>query len=51
MEQSSIHRSEWDWVGCDVDYMLDNSGTLEALSKEITKFLTDALPREEVVSQ
>ena len=48
MEQSSIHRSEWDWIGCEVDYTLDNSGTLEALSKEINTFLNDVLPCHEV---
>jgi hypothetical protein len=30
-----IHRSEWDWVGCDFDVVIENDGTLEDLQEKI----------------
>ena len=30
-----VHSSEWDWVGFDVDYIVQNNGTLEELYQQI----------------
>ena len=30
-----VHESEWNWAGYPVDYIIDNNGTLEDLSKQI----------------
>lgn len=35
MQNSGAHQSEWDWIGADFDYVLDNSGSLENLYKQI----------------
>ena len=35
----SIHRSEWDWMGSEMDYCLINNGTLDDLNKKITEML------------
>lgn len=32
-----VHRSEWDWVGGPVDYVIHNNGTLEEFHAEIQK--------------
>lgn len=38
--QSGIHPSEWSWIGCDVDYVIENNRTLEELNKNIISCLT-----------
>jgi hypothetical protein len=42
MEQKypNIHRSEWDWVGCEIDYVLDNNSTINSLGSQVDKMLT-----------
>ena len=30
-----VHESEWNWAGYPVDYIIDNNGTLEDLSKQV----------------
>lgn len=35
MKHYGIHRSEWDWIGCEFDYVIDNNGTLEDLERSI----------------
>lgn len=35
MQAKGIHRSEWDWIGQEFDYEIDNSGTKEELYKNI----------------
>jgi hypothetical protein len=34
-----IHRSEWDWVGEEVDFTINNSGTLEDLKSGVSDML------------
>tara|TARA_Y100000758_G_scaffold223123_1_gene161109 strand:- start:2088 stop:2684 length:597 start_codon:yes stop_codon:yes gene_type:complete len=35
MQKQGIHQSEWDWVGSNFDYTIENTGTLEELNAEI----------------
>jgi hypothetical protein len=39
IDQSGIHESEWRWVGGDIDYTIDNDGSLEDLKKNLNKCL------------
>jgi hypothetical protein len=39
MSKFNIHRSEWDWVGCDFDYLIDNDGNISDLRKKIENVL------------
>jgi hypothetical protein len=39
MSKFNIHRSEWDWVGCDFDYLIDNDGNIGDLRKKIENVL------------
>ena len=40
MDQFKVHRSEWDWIGCDVDFEIDNNGTLQDLRNNVLGLLT-----------
>ena len=35
----NIHQSEWDWVGCNFDYEIDNNGSLQDLSNKVEDVL------------
>ena len=35
MEAKGAHKSEWDWMGWDFDFVIDNNGTKEELSKKV----------------
>lgn len=37
---SGIHPSEWSWIGCDIDYTIDNSGSVADLEKKLLECLT-----------
>lgn len=37
---SDIHRSEWEWLNTDFDYVVDNTGTKEDLEENIKLILT-----------
>lgn len=41
MEQKfpDVHLSEWDWIGCDFNYTIDNDGTLQDLGNKIEEML------------
>lgn len=39
MKGRGVHRSEWDWVGCDFDYVIENNGTVQQLRKRIEEVL------------
>jgi len=41
MEQKypNIHRSEWDWIGCEYDYIIDNDGSLQDLGNRVDDML------------
>ena len=35
MQDKGAHKSEWDWMGWDFDFVIDNNGTKEELSKKV----------------
>ena len=35
MEANGAHKSEWDWMGWDFDFVIDNDGTKEELLKKV----------------
>ena len=37
--QDEIHRSEWDWIGCEFNYTIDNNGTLQDLGNKVEEML------------
>ena len=39
MQKQGIHQSEWDWVGSDFDYTIDNTSSLEGLNANIDQFI------------
>ena len=44
MIESGAHQSEWDWIGTDYDYVLENTHTIEFLHKQIYDMTTHLLP-------
>lgn len=40
-EAPHIHRSEWDWVNTNFDYVINNNSTIENLKEEIKYFITN----------
>jgi hypothetical protein len=39
MQHEHIHKSEWDWVGCEFDYTIGNNGTIQDLGKDVERVL------------
>ena len=39
MLSTGIHVSEWDWVGCEFDYTIENNGTLQDLGNSVDSML------------
>jgi len=39
MEKFNVHPSEWQWVGHEIDYKIQNEGTLEDLKINLIKCL------------
>ena len=39
MQKQGVHQSEWDWVGSDFDYIIDNTSSLEGLNATIDQFI------------
>lgn len=37
--RNKIHRSEWDWIGCELDYTVENNSSLEELDMKIDSML------------
>lgn len=35
MQASGAHQSEWDWIGCKFDHVLDNNGTIDQLHEKV----------------
>lgn len=35
MQASGAHQSEWDWIGCSFDHVIENTGTLEDLDIKV----------------
>ena len=40
MAHWNVHQSEWDWVGCNIDFEIDNNGTLQDLRNNVLGLLT-----------
>jgi hypothetical protein len=39
MQKQGTHQSEWDWIGSDFDYIIDNTSSLEGLNANIDQFI------------
>ncbi len=39
----NVHPSEWDWIGTDVEHVIENDGSLEELVTNVKKCLIDSL--------
>jgi hypothetical protein len=39
MKELGIHQSEWDWIGCDFDYVIENNGTIDQLGNKVKDLL------------
>jgi len=35
----NVHRSEWDWIGCEFDYVIDNNETIHAFQQKVLQIL------------
>ena len=46
MQKQGIHQSEWDWVGSDFDYTIDNTSSLEGLDANIDQFIHQLQDRQ-----
>ena len=46
MQKQGIHQSEWDWVGSDFDYTIDNTSSLEGLNANIDQFIHQLQDRQ-----
>ena len=44
MIESGAHQSEWDWIGTNYDYVLENTHTIESLHKQIYDMTSHLLP-------
>jgi len=42
MFETGIHQSEWRWIGRDIDYTIDNTGTLEQLKENVFRCLKNS---------
>ena len=39
----NVHQSEWDWIGTDVEYVIENDGSLEELKTKVKNCLSSSL--------
>jgi hypothetical protein len=39
METSNIHQSEWDWIGSEFDFVIENDGTVNDLGNKVNELL------------
>ena len=39
MQKQGAHQSEWDWIGSNFDYVIDNTSSLEGLNAHIDHFI------------
>jgi hypothetical protein len=40
MRNEGIHPSEWDWIGSDFDFVIENNGTIQELGNKVADMLT-----------
>ena len=45
---NEVHSSEWDWIGCEIDYTINNTGSLEDLYANIDVII-DKLPQKPAI--
>lgn len=41
--KSNVHMSEWDWIGTDVDFLIENDGSIDELSFKVKNCLRSVL--------
>ena len=46
MQKQGVHQSEWDWVGSNFDYIIDNTSSLEGLNANIDQFIYQLRDRQ-----
>ena len=46
MQKQGVHQSEWDWVGSNFDYIIDNTSSLEGLNANIDQFIHQLQDRQ-----
>jgi len=46
MQKQGAHQSEWDWIGSDFDYTIDNTSSLEGLNANIDQFIHQLQDRQ-----
>ena len=39
----NVHQSEWDWIGTEVDFLIENDGSLENLKEKVHGILLFSL--------
>lgn len=39
MDEVGIHQSEWDWIGSDFNYVIENNGTINDLGNKVNEVL------------
>ena len=45
MQKQGAHQSEWDWIGSDFDYIIENNGTKEDLFDKVAELIiSDQIP-------
>ena len=45
MQKQGAHQSEWDWIGSDFDYVIENNGTKEELFDKVAELIiSDQIP-------
>ena len=46
MQKQGAHQSEWNWIGSDFDYTIDNTSSLEGLNANIDQFIRQLQDRQ-----
>ena len=46
MQKQRVHQSEWDWVGSNFDYIIDNTSSLEGLNANVDQFIYQLRDRQ-----
>ena len=39
MKEIGIHQSEWDWIGCEFNHVIENNGTIDELGNKVKDLL------------
>ena len=46
MQKQGAHQSEWDWIGSNFDYIIDNTSSLEGLNANVDQFIRQLQDRQ-----